>query len=242
LIRRQTEIQRIAESYTKIGLPFNQPAPPEKSCMQLPINMLCMAFYPESIKYNDLITERREEFERDQARRMEFMMPEMNDIVFEPSNEESTVTAAPRPRRVVTPDDMYHWSDIRCFAGKCSALLVSKEDASMRFRLRSGEELPTGGMIAKISTSGVETSFEGDTFDLSAMAVTRSAPTNSRSEPTDSEISNILGESLGDNASESQAMQDIATQEINDGAIPAQAVAGGALNSVPDALGVTGLF
>ena len=47
LIRRQTEIQRIAESYESIGLPFKQPPPPETACALLPVNVLCMAFYPD---------------------------------------------------------------------------------------------------------------------------------------------------------------------------------------------------
>ena len=232
LIRRQTEIQRIAESYSKIGLPFKQPAPPETACMQLPVNMLCMAFYPESEKYEDLIADRRQEFSRDQARRMETMMADINinDLV---EQDTQTPTGQPRRQRQNTPDTVYNWEDIRCLAGKCSALLVNREEADLRFRLREGDDLPTGGTVSSISVGGVAVSMDGENYNLRAANVgPRTRETNA---VADNDISNILNENLDD-----EAMQNVQTGD--DQAIPAQTVVGGNLDAVPDALGATGLF
>lgn len=234
LIRRQTEIQRIAESYEEIGVPFNQPAPPETACMQLPVNVLCMAFYPESAKYKDLIEERQEEFERDQKRQMDVMMQQ---VLSSPSSD--VLDNLPMAQMVqqsitVSPDRQYAWSDIRCLAGKCSALLINRDDSNARFRIRQGEDLPDdGGTVTKISLSGVKARFEKETYELLPEAVAGGQRVDPR--PDTSGIADLLSDNLGDEANNSPAVQAQA-----DAAITPQVLTDS--NTPSPMLGVTGLF
>lgn len=236
LIRRQTEIQRIAESFESIGIPFDQPAPPETACQQLPVNMLCMAFYPESVKYKDLIDERRKEFERDQRRQLDIMMQGMSMESVQQTASDGTLTqiAPPAPQKI-SPNRQYIWSDIRCVAGKCSALLVNQNDRNMRFRIRDGEDLPDdGGTITKISMDGVKAKFEGETYTLNPEAVDGGVQVDNRQDT--SNIANLLNDNLGDEAANSPAIQ-----AANDAAIAPQILSTDQ-NAPAPMLGVTGLF
>lgn len=237
LIRRQTEIQRIALSYEKIGIPFKQPAPPKTACEQLPFNILCMAFYPESDKYKDLIDERQEEAARERKRQMDQMMVNIDFGNFDETiltSEQGAVVREVRKKIVPSPDTLYIWSDIQCLAGKCTALLLKKDDPSIRFRARAGDDLPTGGKVKSISGEGVVTSLDSKTYDLFAQAVGNA--TQPQAAPQNNQIADILNDNLGDVAQQSPAMQDIAS----DDAIAPQAV--GITSGVPDVLGATGLF
>jgi len=238
LIRRQTEIQRIAESYEKIGVPFKQPAPPESSCRQLPVNVLCMAFYPESSKYKDLITERQDEFEKDQRRQMQDMIFDINANGFDAHNNDNPAVAEMMRQQKSNrnPDSLYIWSDIRCLASNCSALLIEKEDPNIRFRIRNGEALPEGGKINKITSSGVVASFEGKNYNLLPEAASGGNQIDPR--PDTSNIANLLSDNLGADANNSPAMQ-----ELNAAAIPPQNASAGVNDTAPPPiLGVTGLF
>lgn len=238
LIKRQTEIQRIAQSYESIGVPFKQPAPPETACAQLPVNVLCMAFYPDSSKYKNLIGERVDEFQRDQRRQMDIMMQEMMNepasYVAAPANNDTAGAPMVRPQqRQSTPNEQYVWTDIRCLAGQCSALLIDGGDSNLRFRIRDGEELPEGGKIKSISVSGVKVSYEGKTYDLNPEAVSGGRRVDPR--PDTSNIANILNRNLGDTANVSPAVQ-----AVNDAAIEPQTIDNG--DAAPPLLGPTGLF
>lgn len=242
LIRRQTEIQRIAESYEGVGIPFDQPAPPQSACNQLPVNILCMAFYPDSAKYKDLIAERREEARRDQMRQMESLLWQM-DIAPLPQTDASqgdtgapvrNVRYTPPPKR---PD--YVWSDIRCLSGNCSALLENTKNINMRFRIREGEELPGGSRITEISSYGVTVVKNGENYDLKPKGISPREPDL----PQQGEISNILRERFGEvpgGAAEpdSNDREDNATA---DAAIPPQRVTDPGPPQLP-LLGPTGLF
>lgn len=250
LIRRQTEIQRIAESYQGVGIPFRQPAPPETACATLPINILCMAFYPESTKYKDLIEERREEARRDQQREMEAMLREYNITPVQNTNRPqrgNNTSSGTRIMRTDTgqqftapvPDPDYIWSDIRCLSGNCSALLESTSDTALRFRIRSGDELPDGSKVTQISANGVNVVKEDEDFRLKPKGLT-TVPRMDRG----GEVADILRQQFGtvpgtDENSDSADDVDIST--ANDGAIPPQSLSDTGLPSLP-LLGPTGLF
>lgn len=239
LIRRQTEIQRIALSYEKIGIPFKQPAPPQTACEQLPFNMLCMAFYPESTKYKSLIDERQEESRRAAKRQMDQMMANINMAGWDQSGlkaEQSQAVDAAREQAKLTPDAVYIWSDIQCLAGDCTALLLHKNDSALRFRVRKGDELPAGGIVTTISNEGVQTKYKSKSYDLYAQAVDGSQ--QAATAPESSEIANLLSENLGDEAMQSTSMQ----RAVADEAIAPQTVGGNTSSGVPDVLGATGLF
>lgn len=241
LIRRQTEIQRIATSYKNIGLPFKQPPPPQTACEQLPVNILCMAFYPESAKYKGLIAERQEEFRRDQRRQMELMMQQMY-VTPTPASAQSGTNqtgAAPaiQTRPAQSPDARYMWSDIRCLAGKCSALLINREDTAMRFRIREDENLPDeGGKITHIQVSGVSAVYKGETVKLQPAAIAGGQQVDPR--PNTGDIAQILQGNLG---AEAAATSPAIRAAQSDSAIAPQAVVTD--NNAPaPMLGVTGLF
>lgn len=242
LIRRQTEIQRIAESYAGVGIPFKQPAPPETSCAALPINILCMAFYPESPKYKDLIAERREEARRDQERQLESLLSQYNITPAQNTNRPQD-SSGPRPAQaggaqqftapVAGPD--YIWSDIRCLSGNCSALLESTSDETMRFRIRLGDELPDGSKVTKISANGVGVVKEKKDFNLKPKGLV-AAP----AEDSGSEVANILRQQFGTvPATSSEENND--DLNADDGPIAPQGVLDTGIPQIP-LLGPTGLF
>ena len=236
LIRRQTEIQRIAESYESIGLPFNQPSPPERVCEQLPVNVLCMAFYPDSKKYKELVAERQEEFRREQIRQMEQMVQNMASGTPMPAsnNKNAGMVEAIQNSAMMSPEQKYLWSDIRCLSGRCSALLIDRTDANNRFRIRDGELLPNDlGKVSKISVSGVTAHYEGQKYNLQPEALASGQQVDVR--PDTSQIANILRGNLGAEAENSAALQQ---QTQGAEAIPPQTLSGGS----GAMLGVTGLF
>ena len=237
LIRRQTEIQRIALSYEKIGISFEQPAPPKTACEQLPFNILCMAFYPESSKYKSLIDERQEESKRAYKRQMDEMMSNIDMGGFNEANltpEQNRVVQQAREAEKPSPDTLYIWSDIQCLAGECSALLLHKDDSTLRFRVRESDELPTGGRVQSISAEGVTTTFKSKTYELFAQSIDGSQQVETA--PETNQIADLLNDNLGDEAQNSTAMQ----QAVSDEAIAPQSV--GITSGVPDVLGATGLF
>lgn len=249
LIRRQTEIQRIAESYEGVGIPFKQPAPPATACSVLPVNILCMAFYPESPKYKTLIAERREEAERDQRRQMESLMQQWNITPVvrnvprssDNSNDQSTVTSQPQQQYTMPPQRPdYVWSDIRCLSGNCSALLENTDDNTLRFRIREGEELPGGSKVTKISSNGVSVIKESESFDLKPKGLGDLPPQSSGAEAD--EIANILRNQFGTVPTSGDTGNDTELVDSSgDGAIPPQTVEDAGLPQIP-LLGPTGLF
>jgi len=252
LIRRQTEIQRIAESYQGVGIPFRQPAPPATACTTLPANVLCMAFYPESARYKAMIEERREEARREQLRQMEAMLSEYNLAAADNQDSDDGVSGetgggkgSGKSTVASDPDPDYTWSDIRCLSGKCSALLESVSDETLRYRIRLNDELPDGSKVIKISASGIDVTKSDKNFNLRPKGMAAPQPSRGRA------VSEILQNQFGTDSDSSKSANaktagSSSLSAISDAAIPPQNILddalGAGLPSLPPLLGPTGLF
>jgi len=152
LTARQASLERISETYAKLGIPFKAPAPSRGYCEQLPPNALCMKYYPDI--FPDLVGERKAAFEA--------KMPKMEI-------DRKTGQPAPKndaPKEPEKPQPGYYWTDIQCANGNCRAVLEDANGSGARTRVRAGATLADGSQVRTISADGVTVMKKGELLAL----------------------------------------------------------------------------
>lgn len=177
MIKRQGEIDRIAQSYKKLDLPFKQPAPDKTVCERLPENLLCILYYPDLFGYD--------------VDKMSGMPPMLTglDFMMAPATPAPTPApvapapsapvAAPAPPPVEPEEEKvsspYQWADIQCAGRACRAVLLDTEKTGRRMTVRMGEKLPDESIVQDISIAGVRVSKKGESLALDPAPATPSA-------------------------------------------------------------------
>jgi hypothetical protein len=234
LIERQAEIQNIANNYERIGLKFDQPAPSISICQQLPVNVLCLAHYPDLEVNKSIIGDG---VERAQQRQVDAIQSAIDQINIEVA-QENNITQ--QDMGATTDEPTYGWLDIKCLNGNCSALLVNNDNSALRMRVKVGDYLGNNGgyKITSISNTDVLAKKGKETITIHPISLTgaRTGPNNTNQQTTSAMSS--IGGALDNGAN----MLDSAEQVL----IPAipdieQAEVAPPIDS-PAMLGPTGLF
>jgi hypothetical protein len=195
LIKRQGEVNNIANSFGDLGVNFRQPAPDKQICERLPENLLCVLFYPEVY---DIDVE---------ALRSP---PALPLPIVEPASLPSDAPSTSTPKAVspslpsapvsMSPDSKdgtmledeiytpYLWTDIQCAASSCKAVLVDTENAGRRYTVRSGESLPDESVVLEISVRGIKVKKEDEILDVDPAPANGNFATARRGDFLDEEI------------------------------------------------------
>lgn len=171
LIQRQSNIQQISENYKNVGIPFIPPAPPQSICEKLPVNILCLNFYPDIEKNVSVI----DDFEPIlPSVTMQNQLDALGNIDIGgmddgmDSNQYNDVVI----------DDGYSWADIQCLGNNCNALLVSNNDSNIRVRLNEGDSLDSKTKVVSISSFKVTVKKDGELIDLQPLSVSNQVIAN----------------------------------------------------------------
>jgi hypothetical protein len=162
LVARQGEIDKIADSYSALGIPFTPPPPPRGICAQLPANAPCLASYPDL--YGDLVGKRKAYYAELEAkakanqpgrRAGESDAQAIARAKKEAAEKAAREAAAERKTR-------YRWTELTCLSGQCHAVLVKSAHTDTRYTVRTGTRLPDGTLIQSVSPQGIQVSIAGD--------------------------------------------------------------------------------
>lgn len=170
LVERQAEIQKIAENYEDLGLPYKQPPPPQNACQNLPTNVLCLFFYPDMDNNKALlqeaeqrIQERQQQFIMDSLAQYELYEGDLGSLDSPPNTSLDNMHSQPR--------NQFAWADIQCLRSECSALIVSTADQERRFRVNTGDTINESVTIKSISPLGVTAHINDKEQELMPLAV-----------------------------------------------------------------------
>lgn len=186
LVKRQSEISKIADNYEKIGIPFLQPKPELSTCQKLPENLLCIYSYPNMEKNTNFFNEVASQYQQQQNAAM---MEAINEIT--QNMQPQQIAASIKNNSVINNDfddiqidddyiqslvpavekDEYVWADIQCFQSKCTALLISTDNPNDRLRVSGGQHVNEYIKIHTISPQGVTAKVKDDIKDIKPMAL-----------------------------------------------------------------------
>lgn len=156
LLEREEMSLRTAESYGKIGFPYEPSKPALSLCREVPANMACATAYPDL--YAGFMPAPSE--------------PVMPNI---PMPEKSAVISAPDaglPQDIdqLSPDAAIKelmWTDITCLQSICRAVITPDPgNAKARYAVNVGDQLPPGGVVQSISSNGVTIAHGKDMITL----------------------------------------------------------------------------
>lgn len=146
----QEQVNKLRSVYAKVGMSFEQPAPPLALCEQVPPNSLCGDAYPE-------------------------MAPEDDSALFIPEPVKSAAMDAPKAKAKTKsasasaappkPEAEYEWESVQCRGSDCTAILQEIATGS-RFRMLQGETVREGIMVQSISPDGVTLTVKGQAQKL----------------------------------------------------------------------------
>lgn len=254
LIQRQGEIDKIAGSFGKLNIKFNQPAPEKTICHRLPENLLCMLFYPALFGIDV------EAYTNPQPAVDMSLFPSPTPVQniaeapVTPSEDNTAPKQAEEPEeeKITTP---YFWSDIQCAVSVCKVVLVDSRNPNRFITARSGQKLPDDSIVAEISYNGVKVNKEGELLRVEPAPVNGGMRPNTDPEPE--MIGNILQEAgIGTQTDEPVPTKQTALTEETDSSealfdsVPAPADSEEEFTSTnaptpndePETLGPTGLF
>ena len=154
LVERQAEIQKIATNYNDAGVPYNQPAPPISVCQKLPPNILCLFFYPNLDNNKEFLIETRQ---RIKNKNEQAFLESLQNYDLGDAAENESVQTSVEP----VSETKYAWTDIECKLEKCSALIVSTEDQTSRFRMHTGGKITSDIEVTSITPYEVKISKSG---------------------------------------------------------------------------------
>jgi len=174
MVERQSEIKKIADSYENVGLEFVQPAPARSICQKVPVNLPCLYAYPDLQKNESMIGDHKARVAEQQQRQMEEAIEQVLNNMSQPSASDLNMQDIQGilPNNLMTVEDRLLWSDIQCFLGKCSALIVSTLDENKRYRVSQGDMIDGEVKIVGINAGGVKVSAQGETHFLKPVGTT----------------------------------------------------------------------
>ncbi len=199
LVERQSEIEKIADSYDDVGLFFKQPAPSEQACEKLPVNLLCLYSYPDMDKNMTLVEEQKERIQQQQQQAMNDAIAELmaNNQAFDLDIDDSFDGDMREflPAQL-TVKDRFSWSDIQCFMNNCSALIVSSNDSAQRYRVSEGDVFEDGIKVEGVNANGVQVALDGTDYFLSPTPLS-SSPTERQNDRQTGQIANLIDRQMG---------------------------------------------
>ena len=170
LLARQVEIERVADAYGNLGVEYRRPAPPIGICRQLPANLLCMSYYPNSYPemmqgVQNQVRQRVEEIVTMLRDADEHTRQVLDHARNPQADEEEEVV------EIVEKKREFRWSDISCLAGSCEAVIRDVDNVGFALTVQLGDVLPDGSQIVGISASGVDIMPKSDTEKAERVAL-----------------------------------------------------------------------
>lgn len=184
VVSRQTSIAKLEQSFGKMGVPYQAPAPSHEICEQLPMNAACGRVYPDL--YGGYVAKRQEEIRK---------MQEEIDRKAALRNAIAGTSPASSDTAAAVVEELpptYYWQDIKCLNGQCRAVLVSANNASDVKTFRVGDRINKNTKIKTIAETGVTLAFKGKTVEV------QPKPLGSGESPaalSNNAISNMIGSS-----------------------------------------------
>ena len=184
LVKRQSEIKKIADNYENMGLPFKQPLPELRVCTKLPVNVLCLHSYPDLKQHDDVISQTTRRMQDQQNLAMDEAIetlnvamqkeaasaPQLNqdliDDLLSGNDGEYEVDATTQEEK-----DAFLWSDIQCKQSQCKALIISQSNPNNRFRVSANERIDSDTVIVKITPTKVTAKIDGEIQTIQPMAI-----------------------------------------------------------------------
>lgn len=167
MVARQAELEKIAESYDAMGIPFNPPPPARGICAQLPPNAPCLKYHPDL--YDTLVDQRKAYYDKlaEQARRAA-EPPKREGESDEEAERRRAKEAAERAAKQAAKEreDRYRWTEVSCFGGDCRGVLVTSAQDGFRATVREGDQLFDGTKVQAISTRGIRIAIEGQVINV----------------------------------------------------------------------------
>jgi hypothetical protein len=162
LVARQAQVEKISESYSALGLSFDEPPPPRGICAQLPANAPCLKSYPDL--YSALVADRKAHFEEIEAKkhanrpgRKAGESDKQAEARAKKEAAEKAAKAAAAERKV-----RYRWTEVTCLSGQCHGVLIKSAAANYRVTVRNGSKLADGTIVQNVSSDGIRVSIDGD--------------------------------------------------------------------------------
>lgn len=164
LVARQAQVQKISDSYSALGLTFNEPPLPRGICAQLPANAPCLQSYPDL--YSDLVTDRKAYYAAIEAKK------HANDPSRKPGESDKEAQArakkeaAEKAAKAAAAErkDRYRWTELTCLSGQCYGVLIKTAHNNYRVTVRKGSRLADGTIVQDVSADGIRVAIEGDSI------------------------------------------------------------------------------
>lgn len=172
MVERQAALQKAGESFSKLGITFNEPAPARGICAQLPANGPCLKAYPEL--YGDVVASRKAYYAE-----LEAQAAAASGGKGSSSTAESAEAKAQREKEEAERKERearkeregrYRWTNISCVIGQCHGVLVTAANDGFRATVRKGTRLPDNTLVQDVSSNGIRVSIDGDSIALRPLA------------------------------------------------------------------------
>ncbi len=239
LVERQSEVEDIALNYERIGVPFRQPKPPKSTCEKLPLNVLCLFFYPELSINQSIVSESIGRYEARQQQQIDEAIEQLRRQVIEDVRLRKSQGKSVETRQ----KSQYFWSDIQCKNNQCSAVIENNIDSNDKSRVKSGDIHINGLKITKIDPREgiVMAMYDGKKVEIKPLSLSGSSPVNEREESNsnvfnEDEIVDLLRENISDASSGSP------TSQVPVSSAPPSMPVTNTQEPLPEMLGATGLF
>jgi len=253
LLARQSELDKLRDTYKQLDIPFKEPPPPRTLCQSLPVNGVCLKHYPDL--YQDFVSQEKAAFEADiqklvaEIRKKNSTMPQ--DVGLSPEDlakqEQARKEAAERARlkrEAAERKNRYRWTDIRCRQRDCRGVLVASADPARRYTVKPNDTLPDGTRITRISATGIEAKIGPDMVRIQGAPVTSSEPAADGTAPAVTQPAPVMARPIAAQAAPAALPVSTSTPAS---VVPVQAPlesappAGDAVSAAPT-LGPSGLF
>lgn len=155
MIGWQSEVNRMSQTYGKLGVPFTPPKPPQRACELLPYNILCFYSYPD----------------------LDLGMAGVEDSSFPLPRQQQGGLVGTLAKLAggfmggAQKKEDYQWANVSCSSGICKAVLTSPADKSYRRTVFENDKLENGAVVTAISVDGVTIKKEDKVIDLAASTV-----------------------------------------------------------------------
>lgn len=153
MIEREKSVNEMVKSAVEIGVtePFI-PSPERNLCEQVPANLPCSKAYKEL--YPDFMKE-AETRVADALPTTELPGNKSGQIL-QPLDAEAMKNLPGAVVDLTSDTAMLFWTSVTCMNEKCSAVVTpDPSNPRLRYRIVSGETLPDGTIVEKISANGV---------------------------------------------------------------------------------------
>lgn len=243
LVERQSEVQDIALNYERIGVPFSQPSPPRSTCEKLPLNVLCLFFYPELPTNQSIVSESIDRYEERRQQKIDEAISSLRQKAIEGIRLQRNDD---KPIITKNKQDQYYWSDIRCRSNQCSAVIESNADSNDKLRVKSGDVHVNGLKITKIDPREgvVMAMYDGKKVEIKPLSLSGNSSisereSNSSDEFNEDEIVDLLRENISNGIENGPVVSMPQTPvTISPPSIPVTNIQ----EALPEMLGATGLF